>query len=70
MALLQLECFEDDYFSNCTLLMNNKATDIKFRPNFAKLKIKVNLAKLIRDFFWIGIKNEDGVEGVGFKQMV
>ncbi|KAG5590301.1 hypothetical protein H5410_040815, partial [Solanum commersonii] len=34
------------------------------------VKVKVDLAKPLRDFVWIGVKNEDGVERAGFKQMV
>ncbi|OIT26736.1 hypothetical protein A4A49_23984 [Nicotiana attenuata] len=53
-----------------TLLIVDKATDVKSRPNFSKVKVEVDLAVQLKESVWVGIKTADGVEGAGFSQKI
>ncbi|XP_070047152.1 uncharacterized protein [Nicotiana tomentosiformis] len=53
-----------------TLLKIDKATDVKSRPNFAKVMVDIDLAIQRRDSIWVGTKKEGGEEKGGFWQNI
>lgn len=55
---------------NGTLLTIDKANDVKSRPNFAKVKVEVDLVVQLKFSVWAGIKEVGGTERGGFDQKI
>lgn len=53
-----------------TLLKIDKATELKSRPNFAKVLVEIDLTKQRRESVWVGIKNDEGKKCGGSYQAI